>query len=161
MLASLPLHRHTPRSSLKRLKCLVRVVKVFCTLLTQRSSASCDSSTGSVGVWVSPCLRFLNLCTALSTFAVTPINLDSELYLAGSKTDSMVALDSPATRLCDWTLFSSNAHSSGIGSTGSSRLGSKPVCNHSGPRLQSWLTANSSGVRPLEGKSAGLDEPGQ
>lgn len=50
-LASLPPQRHTPLLSLKRLNCLVSIlksVKVLCALFTQRSSASCASSMGGI-----------------------------------------------------------------------------------------------------------------
>ena len=165
VLASLPPQRHTPFSSLKRLNCLVRVLRsenLPCALFTQRSSALWDSSTGSTGGLI-PSLFFkvLSLWTALTIFAVTPISLESVLNLVRSKIESRSVLGSMDTRLCNWVAFSSKAHSLGMDYTSLGRLGSKPTRNHSGPRLHSWDTNNSSEDKLLEGRSAGFEEPGQ
>lgn len=84
-----------------------------------------------------------------------------KLTNASATTESVDVSDSVNTRLCDWVVFSSKAHSLGMDCTLLTVLGSKPACSHSGPILQSWLTDSSSDIKPLVGRSAGLEEPRQ
>ena len=69
-------------------------------------------STG--GLIVSLLFKFLNLRTAWSTLAVTPINLESVLNMVESKLNSIAILDSG---LWDWVVFSSKAYSLGMDCT--------------------------------------------
>ena len=56
---------------------------------------------------------------------------------------------------------SSVVHSSGIVGGSVSIQWSIPAHSHSGPRHHSWFTDTSRADSPLDGRSAGLDFPGQ
>ena len=114
VLASRPPQRHTSFSSLKRLNCLVRVLRSdnsFCAALTQRSSAFY-----SICQLIS-CPSLYQVLESLdgSEYFHSYSNLESVLNLAGSKINRTLALGSVDTRLCDGVALSSTVHPIGIG----------------------------------------------
>ena len=105
----------------------------------------------------------LNFSMALKTWAVTlrslarvlnPLQLINSITLDLEATLTIVSAQAAH-------ILSSTIHSLGIDTGFKSTQGSTPNCNHSGPRRHSWFTETSNAVSPLDGRSAGLDFPGQ
>lgn len=95
--------------------------------------------------------------------AVTEISRQNELESSIFTSCPMLVAIMVASRLWDTSTlvnFISGLHSSGIWSSKSSKLHSV-IFSQSESSLHSWEAASSSGLRPLDGRSAGLSLPEQ
>ena len=108
-------------------------------------------------------LAVLQTLEPFRTCAVTLSNLEKVMKFFQVNRFSMEFFDSTVTRLSDFIAinFNSMEHSSGMDLGSLSVQGAAPAFSHSGPCCHGWLTESCRVVSPHEGKSAGLDFPGQ